>query len=399
MAKRENSTLQSFLIRNFILILAFVAISESVITFFMNRYYFPAMRFIFFKDINGTERLSNGEIAGFIGILLLQLLVGAFRGIVPPAYQRGCDSVMEGLNDLMVRILPQGMLAYETTNMPRLQSFFLFLFLMVSVILVAFPYVAAAIAYAKIVMEEVHALEARRDAQKNEFDRKRNLMLSDIAHDLRTPITTIYGYSKAIMDGMVTDEKQKEEYLKAIHNKSARVSDLTNLLFEYVKLDSEGFELDEETLDLAELLRENAALLFSDIEEAGMELSVDIPDEKQQIVADRVQLSRCITNLLVNAMRHNQPGTTIELALRRQAGIWLVVVADTGGKIPEEIKEHLFDPFSKGDYSRKSGKGSGLGLSIVDKIVQMHGWQLKLEQPYGAYSKAFVITISRKQEV
>ena len=93
-------------------------------------------------------------------------------------------------------------------------------------------------------------------------------------------------------------------------------------------------------------------------------------------------------------MRHNPPGTKIELALRKQAGIWLVIVADTGEEIPEKIKDHLFDPFSKGDNSRKSGKGSGLGLSIVDKVVQMHDWQLKLEQPYGKYQKAFVITIS-----
>ena len=393
MRKRKDSTLQAFLIRNFILILAFVAVSQSIITLFMNRYYFPVMQMFFFKDVDIGAGLSNGEIAGFLLILILQIVIGALRGIVSPGLQQICDKGLERLNRLMIQTLPKETLAYDTVNMPGLQALFLFLFLLVAVVIMMFPYVIAAITYAKLVVEEVRAIEARRDAQKQEFDRKRNLMLSDIAHDLRTPITTIYGYSKAIMDGMVTDGKQ-QEYLMAIYNKSARMSDLTNLLFEYVKLDSEGFSLEKEELDLSELLRENAALLFSDIEEAGMELSVDIPEKEERIVADRMQLSRCVTNLLVNAMRHNPPGTKIELALRKQAGIWLVIVADTGEEIPEKIKDHLFDPFSKGDNSRKSGKGSGLGLSIVDKVVQMHGWQLKLEQPYGKYQKAFVITIS-----
>ena len=393
MRKRKDSTLQAFLIRNFILILVFVAVSQSIITLFMNRYYFPVMQMFFFKDVDIGAGLSNGEIAGFLLILILQIVIGALRGIVSPGLQQICDKGLERLNQLMIQTLPKETLAYDTVNMPGLQALFLFLFLLVAVVIMMFPYVIAAITYAKLVVEEVRAIEARRDAQKQEFDRKRNLMLSDIAHDLRTPITTIYGYSKAIMDGMVTDGKQ-QEYLMAIYNKSARMSDLTNLLFEYVKLDSEGFSLEKEELDLSELLRENAALLFSDIEEAGMELSVDIPEKEERIVADRMQLSRCVTNLLVNAMRHNPPGTKIELALRKQAGIWLVIVADTGEEIPEKIKDHLFDPFSKGDNSRKSGKGSGLGLSIVDKVVQMHGWQLKLEQPYGKYQKAFVITLS-----
>ena len=393
MRKRKDSTLQAFLIRNFILILAFVAVSQSIITLFMNRYYFPVMQMFFYKDVDIGAGLSNGEIAGFLLILILQIVIGALRGIVSPGLQQICDKGLERLNQLMIQTLPKETLAYDTVNMPGLQALFLFLFLLVAVVIMMFPYVIAAITYAKLVVEEVRAIEARRDAQKQEFDRKRNLMLSDIAHDLRTPITTIYGYSKAIMDGMVTDGKQ-QEYLMAIYNKSARMSDLTNLLFEYVKLDSEGFSLEKEDLDLSELLRENAALLFSDIEEAGMELSVDIPEMEERIVADRMQLSRCVTNLLVNAMRHNPPGTKIELALRKQAGIWLVIVADTGEEIPEKIRDHLFDPFSKGDNSRKSGKGSGLGLSIVDKVVQMHGWQLKLEQPYGKYQKAFVITIS-----
>ena len=82
MRKRKDSTLQAFLIRNFILILAFVAVSQSIITLFMNRYYFPVMQMFFYKDVDIGAGLSNGEIAGFLLILILQIVIGALRGIV-----------------------------------------------------------------------------------------------------------------------------------------------------------------------------------------------------------------------------------------------------------------------------------------------------------------------------
>lgn len=152
-----------------------------------------------------------------------------------------------------------------------------------------------------------------REQQQREFDRKRNLMLSDIAHDLRTPVTTVSGYAKALADHMVQEPEKQQEYLNAIQNKSVRIGNLINLLFEYVKLDSEGFALNGKTLDLCELLRENAAMLYAEMEENGMTLTADIPEETIPVWADELQLSRVVTNLLTNAMQHNPKGTRIGL--------------------------------------------------------------------------------------
>ena len=134
-------------------------------------------------------------------------------------------------------------------------------------------------------------------------------MLSDIAHDLRTPMTTVNGYAKALADGMVVEPEKQLEYLQAIQNKSARMNDLIHLLFEYVKLDSEGFSLDRKETDLSELLRENAALIYADFEDAGMEFEIDIPEEVVSVSVDPIQFSRVITNLLNNAMKHNESGS------------------------------------------------------------------------------------------
>ena len=226
-------------------------------------------------------------------------------------------------------------------------------------------------------------------------------MLSDIAHDLRTPMTTVSGYANALADGMVRDPQQQAAYLDAIQRKSHRMNDLINLLFEYVKLDSEGFSLDRKPHDLCEIARENAALIYSDVEDAGMTLDVEIPDEPIMVSVDEVQISRVITNLLTNAMRHNDKGTRIMLCLFRQEGVIHLMVADSGSVIPKDLEEHLFEPFARGDASRKSSGGSGLGLSIAKKVVEMHGWRMKLVQqpqiqhyPFVAkYAKAFLIQI------
>ena len=250
-------------------------------------------------------------------------------------------------------------------------------------------------------MREFREIQKEREKTKQEYDKKRNLMLSDIAHDLRTPMTTVAGYAKALSDGMVTEPDRRQEYLEAIQNKSVRMNDLINLLFEYVKLDSDGFTLDRKLIDLYELLRENAALVYPDAESAGMELEAEIPEVRMEISADAMQLSRVVTNLLTNAIRHNPAGTKIGILMQQEFDRIDVLIADTGEQIPQELSEKLFEPFAKADSSRAGG-GSGLELSIARKVVQMHGWELKLvQQPQirhypGAerYSKAFVIQIT-----
>lgn len=198
---------------------------------------------------------------------------------------------------------------------------------------------------------------------------------------------------------MVQEPEKQQEYLNAIQNKSVRIGNLINLLFEYVKLDSEGFALNGKTLDLCELLRENAAMLYAEMEENGMTLTADIPEKTIPVWADELQLSRVVTNLLTNAMQHNPKGTRIGLFAYRELERIYVLVADSGILIPEEQAQHLFDPFTRGDKARVSDGRNGLGLSIVSKIVQMHGWDLKLvQQPQiqhyakaAGFAKAFVI--------
>lgn len=255
------------------------------------------------------------------------------------------------------------------------------------------PIVVAAVWFAKIVTEEVERINQLEEDMRLQYERSRNLMLSDIAHDLRTPITTIAGYSKALNDGLITSDEKRKEYLDAIENKAERMSDLITLLFEYVRLDSDNFSLKKTKVDIAELLRENAALLYADVEEKGMEFEIDIPEESYEIELDKLQFSRVITNLINNALKHNEAGTVITLKMEKTANEMQISVSDNGNMISPMIADHIFEPFVVADASRESKNGSGLGLSIAKKIVEMHGWTIELKQYYEEHEKSFVIKI------
>lgn len=269
---------------------------------------------------------------------------------------------------------------------PRLQF-------LLTLVLFVVPIVLTAVWFSKIVSEEVEKLERQEEELREKYEAARNLMLSDIAHDLRTPITTIRGYAKALNDGLVTSEEKRTEYLDAIENKAERMNDLLTLLFDYVRLGSDRFSLRREKTDVTELLRENAALLYSDVEEHGMEFEIYIPEEKIFLELDRIQFSRVITNLINNVLKHNPAGTRITLQLYKGEDRILILVKDNGDVIPSKIAEHIFEPFVMADTSRESKGGSGLGLSIAKKIVEMHGFEIELVQDYKRQGKSFIIEI------
>ena len=382
--------LQNFLIKKFIILLIVVGAVEFLINHVINEYFFPVMQKSFFANVSFREELSGGQIKIILLIVLLQIIVNMINAALHLVGRIG----IEGINDLIGRYYADPSSGSPLlNNLSSAQIFLLFLFIVAIYAMVAAPYAISAFYYVRAVTREVAAIAGEQEAERQEYDRRRNLMLSDIAHDLRTPITTISGYAQALKDNVVQEEQKRQEYLQAIENKSRRMSDLINLLFEYVKIDSDGFSLDREELDLCELLRENAALIYQDMEDAGMDFEVDVPEEKYMINADRVQMSRVITNLMVNAIRHNQPGTKILLSLTERMGLVTVRVADTGSPIPEDIRETLFEPFSKGDKSRSDGKGSGLGLSIAKKVIDMHGYNLSLEEGPAGYNKSFTIKL------
>ena len=139
-----------------------------------------------------------------------------------------------------------------------------------------------------------------------------------------------------------------------------------------------------------------------------LKFEIEIPEEPIFLAVDRLQVSRVITNLINNALKHNEPGTTIGLQLchaepnskngqkENQEMPLQIIVSDNGAMIDPIIAEHIFEPFVMADASRESKGGSGLGLSIAKKIVEMHGWSIALNQDFERQEKSFVINMNHR---
>ena len=208
-------------------------------------------------------------------------------------------------------------------------------------------------------------------------ENEKQKMLADISHDLKTPITVIQGYSKAIADGVVPREDEKK-YLEAIKAKSENLSELINTFYEYSKLEHPEFSLSKETSDICEYFREYLALKYEELDLAGFLMEIDIPDESLNYCFDRIQLKRVFENIISNSVKSNKKGTTIFASLSIVDSIIVIRLGDDGIGIPDSLRSNIFEPFVVGNESRTSGQGTGLGLSIAKLIVEAHEGKISL---------------------
>lgn len=230
-------------------------------------------------------------------------------------------------------------------------------------------------------------------AEKSRLEETRNRMFVDISHDLKTPITVISGYSKALSEHMVSDEQQRQRYIETIYNKSMRVSELIDDLFELSRLEGGKLELKLETTDMTEFIKGMAAEYYEQFEEKSLLLEIDIPEYQIFSQIDRKQITRAISNLLVNAVRYNPPETAIRIGLAATDSLLKVEISDNGTGIPENLRDTIFEPFVRGDSSRHSDGGTGLGLAIARSIAVSHGGSLRLLTGTGMFKTSFVLEL------
>ncbi|MCM1121790.1 MAG: HAMP domain-containing histidine kinase [Eubacterium sp.] len=377
----KKKSLKWFLINRFLGMMLFIFVSEQLIGIFYNQIIIPGMSLM----------LQNLQISitasGKPTLLLVQMLLYLLASFLPGGFDGYVQQSISAQMENSLRIAVDSPLFMGGWGIAlRLLIIALFLVL---ILVSVMPYLTGAFYYCRIVTKKVNELVEEEKEQQQEYDRRRNLLLSDIAHDIKTPITTLCSYSKALSEDVVQGKK-KQEYLDAIYQKSMRMNELITLLFEYVKMDSSGFELHREDSDLAEILRESIAPLYSDFEEKKIELKVEIPETQMPCCVDKIQIMRAVTNLLTNAVRYGREGGKTLVQMDQ----YTITIADDGMEIDQEFAEHIFEPFSRADKARSTKGGSGLGLSIASKIIQMHGGKLELNREYGrGYTKAFRIML------
>lgn len=223
----------------------------------------------------------------------------------------------------------------------------------------------------------IDKLKASREENKK-IEESKTRMLIDLSHDIKTPITTIRGFSAALYENLIEEEEQRKRYYKTIYNKSEKVGELVDDLFEFVKLESVQYKLKLEVVDICEFLRQLIAEYFDEISEREFDLVVNIPEIVIELKIDKRLFKRVISNLIDNSLKYNPSGTRLKIELRDLGRSIVIEVSDNGVGIPDDIKDTLFDPFVRGDSSRKSDGGSGLGLSIAKKIVENHNGEISI---------------------
>ena len=230
------------------------------------------------------------------------------------------------------------------------------------------------------------------EEQRKKVEADRQRMLADISHDLKTPITVIQGYARAVSDGLVSKDMETQ-YLKTISKKADLLSELINSFYEFSRIEHPEFELVREDGDMCEYFREYLADKYDELTLDGFDLETDIPDERIIYSFDHMQLKRVFENIIVNAIKHNEKGTVIYAAIKRKNEKIVINIGDNGHGIPAELKETIFEPFVVGNKSRTSGQGTGLGLAIAKMIVEAHGGSISLkEDSEGIWKTLYEIT-------
>ena len=235
--------------------------------------------------------------------------------------------------------------------------------------------------------------------EREEQERQKQQLLVDISHDLKTPITSIQGYSKALWDDIVQNKEKEKRYLEIIYKKSERTVYLIDRLHELTKLQNEMYTLDVKRGDFVEFVREVIASEYGEIVDNGFNLEMEIPEYEIFYDFDRKEMSRVILNIIGNAIKYNPKGVTIKVCIENSnKGITLAIQND-GIEIPQDLKETIFEPFTRGDKARKTTGGTGLGLSISKMIVEKHGGSIEIcsEEGFKTVFKIILPFINRSK--
>jgi PAS domain S-box-containing protein len=237
--------------------------------------------------------------------------------------------------------------------------------------------------------------EQKRAEALAEIDRSKTAFFSNVSHEFRTPLTLMLGPLEELLEDQQLDSHQRDQ-LEATHRNALRLLKLVNNLLDYSRVEAGRVQAVYQPLDLSELTTDLASSFRSIIEKAGMNLLVECPPSAIIYYADRQMWEKIVLNLLSNAFKYTLEGTII-VSLEQQDHSAVLKVRDTGVGIPEKELPHMFQRFHRVENTAgRTHEGTGIGLSLVNELVQLHGGQITVESVEGEGSCFTVIIPSGK---
>lgn len=249
--------------------------------------------------------------------------------------------------------------------------------------------------------EEMRLRLRETSSEKVEYDKRSKELISNISHDLKTPITAIKGYVEGIMDGVADTPEKMERYIRTIYNKANDMDNLINELTLYSKIDSNRIPYNFSTISVNDYFDDCASDLKIDIESRGIKFDyLNYVEGDVKIIADAEQLKRVINNIVSNSAKYmDKSQKQIHLRVKDVGDFVQVEIEDNGKGIGAKELPYIFERFYRTDASRNSATGgSGIGLSIVKRIIEEHGGKIWATSKEGTGTIMYFV-IRKYQEV
>lgn len=213
-------------------------------------------------------------------------------------------------------------------------------------------------------------------SEQAKSERLKTELITNVSHDLRTPLTSIITYTDLLKNPNITEDERKR-YIEILENKSHRLKTLIEDLFEVSKMSSGNVELKKERIDLTQLLQQAIGEHKEAFEKANLDLRVMLPNEPLYAYVDGQKWWRVIDNLIVNALKYSLEGTRVYITLKKVDSVAELAVKNIANYELGDNVEELTERFKRADESRHT-EGSGLGLAIAQSIVDMHNGKLRI---------------------
>jgi len=238
---------------------------------------------------------------------------------------------------------------------------------------------AVALTNARLYQElELQSAElAEASTHKSEF-------LASMSHELRTPLNAVIGFSEVLLERMFGElNERQEDYLKDIHAAGRHLLALLNDILDLSKIEAGRMELDLTTFPVLDVVGQALALVRGRATEHAIQLVHDSDDGLGSITADELRLKQVLVNLLSNAVKFTPDGGSVEVHARRETSDLVVTVTDTGIGIAPEDQARIFDSFQQGGRSASTTEGTGLGLTLSKRIIELHGGTMWVRSTLG----------------
>lgn len=224
---------------------------------------------------------------------------------------------------------------------------------------------------------KTEAIKNERLARENE--QKKDELIVYLAHDIKTPLTSMIGYLSLLSEIKDMPQEQRNRYIDIALDKSYRLEDLINELFDVARFNSEKIVLEKEEINLNLMLEQIADDFYPTLKEMNKKINFT-SDEKTILYADPDKLSRVFNNLIKNAVNYSKENTDIDISILNKENQATVKITNKGKQIPKEKLDKIFEKFYRLDSSRTSKTGgSGLGLAIAKEIVELYGGRIYAE--------------------